>query len=936
MSTKTTWLCSPRTIGPGLAMLLVVDLMARAAAGQSTSSNADAGREANNPGSSPARVDGDGGSRDAGSPSSDKGDLAAHHPDVGDAAAPDGAKSETPEAANSGGSTPPASDAGATPPPPSQATPPEDTEGASELSTVVVTGTRRSERTVFESNVPVDVVAATSLHTVPSSDLNDKIAATVPSYSVQRLPLSDGAIFNRPATLRGLSPDQTLVLINGKRRHRSAYIDVTAMGAQAVDLAEIPLAAIDHVEVLRDGASAQYGSDAIAGVINIILKDKPGFDGYLQAGQYYAGDGANYLLGANQGFALGDRGSINISAEGNIGDATSRSNQRPNAWALIQNGNAAIQQPVVQRFGLPDTKSFLAFVNAKYKLAPAAELYAFGSFGYIWGENDFNWRTPTQGSVFTSGQDSATLAKNLAALPPAYQSWYSNASQGLLYPGGFTPKFSATSLDTSVVAGVRGDLAPSLTWDLSGRYGRNHILYKIRDTINASEGLYSPTEFNDGTKTQTEYAGNLDFNYLWASGLVPQPINVAFGAETRYEEYAAGLGDADSYALGPLSKLGLSGGSNGFFGTGPTQAGTWGRTSFAGYVDLDADLTSKLNVGAALRGEDYTDVGGTVNGKLSSRYSVLSNLNVRGAISTGFRAPTPGQANLTNTNQFPSPDGSQIMTNGTIPSTNPIAALVGGKPLKPEQSVNFSLGFVTEPLKKLTLSADGYLIYVTDRLGLSQSYSLTPDQQTGLVNSGVAAAQGLTSFNFFVNGFNTQTAGLDVVLSYTADLHESGQLIFTGAANANDTKILSYQAGVIGPYQRIYIEKRLPKYTENLSVEYDIGKFGIKARARNYGSWTWAASSYAPLDANGNLTMVQEIGERCFFDLSASYLIFPATTLTVGADNVFDTYTEKALYPNTPQAAAAGQIPSTGNKYPTSAPYPLNGGFYYARLGVKF
>ncbi|MGA2448595.1 MAG: TonB-dependent receptor plug domain-containing protein, partial [Polyangiaceae bacterium] len=286
-------------------MLLVVDLMARAAAGQSTSSNADAGREANNPGSSPARVDGDGGSRDAGSPSSDKGDLAAHHPDVGDAAAPDGAKSETPEAANSGGSTPPASDAGATPPPPSQATPPEDTEGASELSTVVVTGTRRSERTVFESNVPVDVVAATSLHTVPSSDLNDKIAATVPSYSVQRLPLSDGAIFNRPATLRGLSPDQTLVLINGKRRHRSAYIDVTAMGAQAVDLAEIPLAAIDHVEVLRDGASAQYGSDAIAGVINIILKDKPGFDGYLQAGQYYAGDGANYLLGANQGFALG-------------------------------------------------------------------------------------------------------------------------------------------------------------------------------------------------------------------------------------------------------------------------------------------------------------------------------------------------------------------------------------------------------------------------------------------------------------------------------------------------------------------------------------------------------------------------------------------------------------------------------------------------------
>jgi len=920
-----------------MAIVLVVDLVARAAAGQPASPGTDPAHEASDGGVPPTHQNGDGGTGEVAPSNADKGESATHHGNVGDAGAPDAARPDTRETPNAERATPTAADAGsAEPPSPVVPPPPENDEGASELSTVVVTGTRRSERTVFDSNVPVDVVQASSLHNVPSSDLNDKIAATVPSYSVARLPMADGAIFNRPATLRGLSPDQTLVLINGKRRHRSAYIDVTAMGAQAVDLAEIPLAAIDHVEVLRDGASAQYGSDAIAGVINIILKDKPGFDGYLQAGQYYAGDGANYLIGANQGFKLGDSGSINFSAEGNIGDATSRSNQRPNAWALIQGGNAAIQQPAVQRFGLPDTKSVLAFVNAKYRLAPAAELYAFGSFGYLWGEGDFNWRNPTQGSVFTSGQDPKTLAGNLAGLPSAYQNWYSQASQGLLYPGGFTPKFSATSLDGSLVAGVRGDLAPSLTWDLSGRYGINHIAYKIRDTINASEGPYSPTEFNDGTKEQTEYAGNLDFNYLWASGIVPKPVNVAFGAETRHEQYSSGVGDPDSYALGPLSKLGLSGGSNGYFGTGPTQAGTWDRTSVAGYVDLDADLSSKWNVGAALRGEDYTDVGGTVTGKLSSRYSALSNLNFRGAVSTGFRAPTPGQANLTNTNQMPSNDGSQILTNGTIPSTNPIAEMVGGKALKPEQSVNFSLGFVTEPLKKLTFSADGYLIYVTDRLGLSQSYSLTPDQQSSLVNSGVAAAQGLTSFNFFVNGYNTQTAGVDLVLSYTADLHDSGQLIFTGAANVNDTKILSYQAGVIGPYQRIYIEKRLPKYNENVTVEYDIAKFGFKARARNYGSWTWAASAYAPLDANGNLTEVQEIGERCFFDLSASYQIVAGTTLTVGADNIFDTYTEKALYPNTPQAAATGQIPSTGNKYPTQAPYPLNGGFYYARLGVKF
>ncbi len=842
-------------------------------------------------------------------------------PDAAANAAPTGAAGPAPDAA----STPRDGDNG-----PSAGA---DESGAA-LSGVVVTGTRRATRTEFDSSVPIDVVSAADLASTPSPDLNDKLAQSVPSFNVQRLPLNDGAIFNRPATLRGLSPDQTLVLINGKRRHRSAYIDVTAQGAQAVDLAEIPLAAIERVEVLRDGASAQYGSDAIAGVINVILKDKPGASGYLQGSVYHAGDGGAYLGGVNAGWALGQRGTLNLTLEGGAGDATSRSHQRPNAQALIDAGNPYVHRPAVQRFGQPDTRSFIAFVNSKYKLTDSAEAYLFGNFGYHWGENDFNYRSPTQGGVFQSTQSGDVLAGNLAKLPKQYQDWYNNNPAALSgYPGGFTPRFSATSLDGSAVAGVRGEITPDLSWDASGRYGINHIGYYIRDTLNASEGPTSLKAFNTGTKQQTELGANLDFNYSLAAGL-PDPINIAFGSEVRRESYTAGTGDPDSYAIGPLGAIGLAGGSNGFFGSGPTQAGTWGRNSIAGYVDVDADLTKRFNVGAAGRLENYSDAGSAATGKVSSRLTVVDRFNLRGALSTGFRAPTPGQQNLTNTNQFPSPDGSVIQTNGTIPSTNAISSLKGGVPLKPEKSVNISLGFVTQPVKQLTFSADVYRIDIRDRIGLSQRYTLTPDEQAGLVASGVAAADGLTSFNFFVNGYKTRTQGLDLVLAYGIDLSPRSKLNLTGAANFNQTKVLSFKDGVIDARSRQYLEDRLPKRVATLAAEYVFGNASILGRAREYGSWTEPLDQTT--DASGHLIYNQTFGEEVFFDLAASYGFTPHFKLTLGAENIFNNYPDRAKYPNSPEAAAAGVTPSNGRVYPSQRPYEADGARYYGRLNFDF
>jgi iron complex outermembrane recepter protein len=771
---------------------------------------------------------------------------------------------------------------------------------------VIVTGTRRTERTAADSNVPVDVVSQDDLRRTPAADLNNKLQSLVPSYNVKRLPLSDGAIFVRPASLRSLSPDQTLVLVNGKRWHRSAFVDVTSRGSQAVDLSQIPQVAIQRIEVLRDGASAQYGSDAIAGVINLILEDRNGGDAYAQFGEYSEGDGRNVQAAFRAGLGLGASGHVNLSFQYANADATSRSIQRPQAQALIALGEpyaSTVRQPVVQRFGQPDLEDYRFFYNAGYELNDSIEAYAFGNYAYSEGVNDFNWRAPAAAGGF--GQSSAYDRSVFQNGPDAlFPDWDLRS----VFPGGFTPRFGSKQDDYSSVVGARGELTPKLSWDASVSFGHNTIEYLLTETINASLGPLSPTEFDAGSREQEEINANLDFVYRL------RLVNVAFGAEHRREEFTVNAGEEASWVVGPLRDLAPA--SNGFPGASPASAGTWSIRSNAAYIDLDVDVNTRWNVGVAGRFEDYSSFGSTRNGKISTRFKVVDSFHLRGAASTGFRAPTPGQANLTNTNQFPDPAGV-VRTRGTIPPTSAGALLLGASPLTPEESTNFSLGFVLTPANNLTLSVDAYRIDIDDRIGLSRSFVLTDTQRAQLVAAGVSGASELYEANFFTNGFNTQTEGIDAVLSWRTSIGP-GTLGVTSAYNHNRTKVTQSDPGVISDQTRLGLEKGIPQDTTNLSIDYTWRQWSLFARGRHFGEWVSLGSTTDP-------AFNQTVGEEVFLDLAATYAATDTINVTLGADNLLDSYSDKAQF-----------LTFVGRVYPTGLPYENDGRQAYLRVGIKF
>jgi len=776
---------------------------------------------------------------------------------------------------------------------------------------VVVTGTRRAERTAADSSVPIDVVSSNDLRSTASTDLNNKLQAIVPSYTVRRQPLADGAIYVRPASLRGLSPDQTLALVNGKRLHRSAFVDVTFQGSQAPDLSNIPQIALKRVEVLRDGASAQYGSDAIAGVVNLILEDEPGIRGYTQFGQYSEEkDGENVQAALSAGFRLADSGFLNLSGEYASSDATSRSIQRPQAEALIALGEpyaSAVRRPVVQRFGLPDIEAYRFFYNGKYTLG-AAELYAFGNYGRLDGVNDFNWRAPA--AAGGAGASSAYARSIYQDGPDAiYPDW----DLASVFPGGFTPLFGTTENDYSTVAGLRGEITSNLTWDVSGSFGRSKIDYRLDDTINASLGPLSPTSFDAGSRQQTDTSANVDFVYRWHT-VFPEPVNIGFGAEYRREEFEIGAGEPAAYEVGPFSDL--ASGSNGFPGASPLQAGAWSRTNSAFYVDVDADVTDRWNVAIAGRFEDYSTFGSTTNGKLSTRFTVTDWLNLRAAASTGFRAPTPGQANLVNTSQFPDAATGTVRTRGLLPPTSAAARLFGGTELKPETSENYSAGFVLRPLAALTFTVDLYRINVDDRIGTTQSFILTDTQRALLVAEGVPGASQFYQVNFFTNGYSTRTDGLDAVLTYRAPLG-AGELALVGAYNRNDTQVTRSQPGVLDTLTTQRIEDQLPKTASTLTLDYQISKWAVLARARHYG--TWLAVSTTGTEFN------QLQGALTFFDLAGTYSLTDNVRVTAGAENLFNKFTDRERY-----------LWTVGRKYITGSPYENDGRQVYVRATIAF
>ncbi len=761
---------------------------------------------------------------------------------------------------------------------------------------LVVTGTRETTRTQFTSLAPVDVISEKAIRSSISSQVGENLAQLVPSFIVQRLPTSDGLQFVRPATLRNLAADQTLVLINGKRLHRSAFLG--QRGAQSADLGQVPNFGVKRIEVLRDGASAQYGSDAIAGVINILLDDKPGFAAYAQGSQFYEGDGTTYQLGAKAGLALGE-GHINATAEWADAGLTSRTRQRADAIAFAAaNPTVTVSNPV-QRWGNPDLTTYRFSLDAATPLAGLGELYAFGTAGKTEGVNDINWRNP-------------------AANPSIFKTTtvYPGFNLLSIYPGGFTPTESIDSKDYQAVAGLRDRSGERFTWDLSASYGRNETEFNLDNSINASLGPASPRSFYLGRLTQSELNLNADAAYRLDVAGLAEPVNVAFGAERRVETYEIGTGDPASYAVGPGASVGLAPNANGFPGFNTQQAGEWDQTSYAAYVDLEGTLATGWTASAALRYEDFSEFGTTTTGKLATRYEFTPDFALRGAYSTGFRAPTPAQLNSTSTSQGLDTVTLQLFTAGRLSPLNPVASFLGAKPLAPEESDTFTGGFVWRNDSGFSGSVDIYQIDVAKRFSTSATVAVTPAIKAQLVALGVSGASAFTSISWFTNDFDTRTKGIDVVGTYTREVL-GGKLDLTGAYNFNETTVTKGSISTNPSQKRLFEESR-PKNNFTASANWALGPVELLGRARYYGAWT---------DSTGNSTglIFQEFGALTLFDLAATYTVNPNLSLKVGAENVFDAYPDEAIF----QA-------SRGLVYSRNAPYDTNGGNYYVRLDARF
>ncbi|WP_314374691.1 TonB-dependent receptor [Sphingomonas paucimobilis] len=778
-----------------------------------------------------------------------------------------------------------------------QTTPPgkdstEQSQPAADAPTgndVIVTGTRERGRTQFDTLAPVDVLPETLIRSSVSSDLNNTLAQLLPSFNVQRLPAADGQAFVRPATLRGLSADQTLVLINGKRYHRSALLGTR--GAQAPDLASIPSLAIKRIEVLRDGASAQYGSDAIAGVINIILDDAPGMEAFGQFSQYYAGDGNDYQSGARGGIALDDRGAIVFTGQFEHAEATSRTRQRPDALTFqAANPTLAVPNPV-QRWGQPDEERVRGAIDMHYDLTPGATLYAFGTVQQGEGVTDFNWRNPAgTRSVY-----------NASSAFPGF-------SFRSIYPVGFTPRFGTDFADLQLDSGLRGSLSDAFSYDISASSGRSRIDYRMRESLNASLGPNSPTSFYLGRLTQIETNLNADFVYRLPIGGV-DPLNIAFGGERRIERYVVGTGDPASYAIGPGAATGLAPNSNGFPGFGPQQAGRFSQTSNAGYVDLAWRPIQLLSLGAAGRYEDFSSFGDKFTYKLSARVEPVEWLALRGTYSTGFRAPTPAQLNTRVVSQGLDTRTLQVFNQGRLAPSDPLAIALGAKPLRPETSRNATVGLAVQTHVGLSATVDLYQIDVDDRF--SQSATIA-------IPASLPNPNRFTSISYFTNDFNTRTRGVDVVIGYNRQLGE-GRASATLAYNYNRTTVRSgTSAAIANATQRRIFEERLPRHNTTGTLGYDIGPVGVMLRGRYYGPWT---------DVTGNSTgeLFQRFGGMTMFDAALTYRLTPNISIRGGAENLFGTYPDEA----TNQA-------NRGLIYSRNAPYDTDGGRYYVRLGLTF
>ncbi|MYH26182.1 MAG: TonB-dependent receptor [Holophagales bacterium] len=847
--------------------------------------------------------------------------------------------------------------------------------------TIVVVGTRTEGRTVTASPVPVDVIPETELVSQGNNDLTNRIRTVVPSYNVGTQPISDAATLIRPANLRGLAPDHTLVLVNGKRRHRAAVIawlgNGISDGSQGPDISVIPAIALRQVEVLRDGASAQYGSDAIAGVLNFQLKDaSSGGSVEIRTGQFqdsnpgsssgfggqytFAGDkGNSYAVAANFGMPMGDNGFFNLSMEYGAADPTSRSVQRNDALSVIRGGNSMVRDPA-QVWGSPLLEDDIkVFANFGTLFNNGAQFYGHANYATRTTTGGFYFRNPhTRSGVFSNDSGGSILvgdrlwastgvagAGGCPALsvvsagdggtapdPAALAAIEADPNCFTLYsrfPGGFTPQFGGDLTDSSIVAGVRGYLDSGMTWDLSVNVGSSEVDQFIYNTVNASLGYDTPTSFNPGIYEQTDTNVNFDITYP-----VRENMSLAAGLEWRNEQFRIGAGDAASWEIGPYAAQGFGSGSNGFNGYRPENSGTWDRANVAIYGDLEIDSPDDRGTfTAALRVEDFDGFGNTINAKVSGRRQVSDAVSLRAAASTGFRAPTPGQQNAFNVTTAFDPETGGLSNSGTVPSTSLPAALRGGEDLQPEEAVNFSAGLVVDQ-GEFTLTADIFLIDVDDRLAVSETFRqcaliqepncVTDAEIEQLLSGGFVEARNLKNFRFFVNDFATQTQGLDVVGTWTPP-ELGGDTSFSLVFNYTDTEVTDHNPDTVGPFRIATIEQGLPKFRYNLAMNHGADNWNLMARVNYFDGW-WDSEDAQNLLGRNNAPMYPDYSGEFLLDVELGFPLPNNTSIAIGVQNLLNTYPE-----DNPGAADG-----VGNRYGQFSPFGFNGAYYYVRFNYAW
>ncbi|OCT40810.1 TonB-dependent receptor plug domain-containing protein [Pseudomonas putida] len=766
------------------------------------------------------------------------------------------------------------------------------------LDTVVVVGNRGQARTLAESPAPVDVISSKQLLATGQPDLTRALSRALPSLNQ---PASSGfgsTSVVRPISLRGLNGDQVLVLVNGKRRHNSALLNngtYLNSGSQPVDLDMIPTALVDHVEILRDGASAQYGSDAIGGVVNIVLKqtDHGGSLSTSYGQNYENGDGETVRQTGNVGLALPNDGFINLGVDIKHQKISDRSDNAPYTDSA---GNTSLQHTYYGT-GLPEARNFSLGYNAELPVSDALTLYSFSTYTRRNSEKPLAFHQP---STFDG-----------IATP---------------FPEGIEDTLRFIENDFQVAFGGKGNVA-GWDYDLSSTYGQDHAEATLRHTYNLSYGLDSPTSVDTGVKTFSQWTNNLDLTRAFDLGLA-KPTQISWGLEQRYENYKIGKGDYASYASGPFT-TGASGnpiapGTISGAGTTPADAAEKGRTSLAGYGEIGQDLTDKWHVDLAGRYEHYNDGSGTTtNGKFATRYQLTPILAVRGSFSTGFRAPSLAQQIYSSTSQ--SNVNGNLFDYRNVAVDSAVAKALGASTLKPEKSTNFGLGLTLQPTDATSITLDAYQIKIKDRIAQTGYLGGTPQITAILAAAGLPTNQSVT---YFTNALDTTTRGIDLVGDYRQALGAYGSVRYTLGFNWNTTEIddihaspVAQQAlGPTGGYDRQRqgnLKHGLPESKLLLGATWTIDKFEIGLNLTRYGEYTQYGTTEA-FDRTFSPTWIT--------DLNLDYHLTSSLTLTAGANNLFNVYPERTHLPS-----SSGAFP-----YGNFSPYGTTGGYWYTGLTYNF